>query len=132
VRLWDLTDPYHPVALGSPLTGATNYVYSVAFSPDGRTLIAGSIDNRVLMWDVSNLRTPTLLESLAAAGDSIFVVAVSPDGRTLAAGTAEKAVRLWTIDPGRAAVEVCEMAGDPITQQEWTQYVPNRPYQPPC
>lgn len=132
VRLWDLTDPDHPVALGTPLTGATNYVYSVAFSPDGRTLIVGSFDHRVLMWDVSNPRTPTLLESLAAAGDSIFVVSVSPDGRTLAAGTAEKAVRLWTIDPGRAAAEVCDVAGDPITRQEWTQYVPNRPYQPPC
>ncbi len=41
VRLWDVSDPAHPVTLGKPLTGPAKQVYSVAFSPDGRTLAAG-------------------------------------------------------------------------------------------
>ncbi len=132
VRLWDLSDPRHPTRLGGPLTGATNYVYSVAFTPNGQTLIAGSIDHTVAVWDVSQPRQPTLLASLTDAAESVFVVVVSPDGRTIAAGTAEKAVRLWPIDPASAAAEVCAVAGDPITPAEWAQYIPNRPYQPPC
>jgi WD40 repeat protein len=132
VRLWDLSDPRHPTSLGGPLTGATNYVYSVAFTPNGQTLIAGSIDHTVAVWDVSQPRQPTLLASLTDAAESVFVVVVSPDGRTIAAGTAEKAVRLWPIDPASAAAEVCAVAGDPITPAEWAQYIPNRPYQPPC
>lgn len=132
VRLWDLSNPEHPVSLGPPLTAATNYVYSVAFTPDGHTLVAGSTDHTVLLWDVSTPRRPALLGALSAATDSVFVVVVSPDGHTVAAGTADQTVRLWTIDPGIAAAEICAVAGDPITRQEWAQYIPNRPYQPPC
>lgn len=132
VRLVDLTDPEHPVDIGSPLIGATSYVYSVTFSPNGRTLVVGSLDHTVLLWDVSQPSRPTLIATLAAATDSVFVVVVSPDGRTIAAGTAEQAVRLWSTDPTKAAAEVCAAAGDPITRAEWAQYVPDRPYQPPC
>jgi WD40 repeat protein/transcriptional regulator with XRE-family HTH domain len=132
VRMWDLSDPRHPIAVGGTLTAATNYVYAVAFSPDGHTLAAGSTDNSVEMWDVSQPAHPSLLASLTAAADSVFVVAFSPDGRTLAAGTAEKAVRLWPVDPTIAASEVCATAGAPVTQQEWTRYLPDHPYQPPC
>ena len=37
-------DPAHPTPLGQPLTGPTSTVDSVAFSPDGQTLAAGSDD----------------------------------------------------------------------------------------
>jgi len=40
VHLWDLTDPVRPRAL-PPLTGPTNYVQAVAFSPDGDVLARG-------------------------------------------------------------------------------------------
>lgn len=132
VRLWDLTDASRPASLGPPLTGATNYVYSAVFSPDGHTLAVGSTDHTVLLWNVARPRQPDLLASLTAPADSVFVVVFSPDGHTIAAGTAEKAVRLWTVDPVSAAAEVCAVAGDPITRQEWAQYIPGRPYQPPC
>jgi WD40 repeat protein len=44
VRLWKVDDPRQPSLL-STLTGHTNIVYSVTFSPDGHTLATASGDN---------------------------------------------------------------------------------------
>ena len=58
VRLWDLTDPAHPGPLGQPLTGHTDAVSSVAFSPDGHTLASGSDDDTVRLWDLTDPAHP--------------------------------------------------------------------------
>lgn len=35
------------------LKGHKDSVYSVAFSPDGKTLVSGSLDRTLRLWDVS-------------------------------------------------------------------------------
>ena len=48
MRLWD-ADTGQPI--GAPLTGHTDAVYSVAFSPDGHRIVSGSADNTLRLWD---------------------------------------------------------------------------------
>ncbi|WP_322768687.1 WD40 repeat domain-containing serine/threonine protein kinase, partial [Frankia sp. Cr1] len=100
VRLWDLTNPAAPRPLGSPLTGHTDSVYSVAFSPDGHILASASWDKTVRLWSVSDPVAPSPLGVPLTGGntDEVNSVAFSPDGRTLASANDDKTVRLWDVD----------------------------------
>jgi WD40 repeat protein len=53
-------------------TGHTEMVFSVAFSPDGRTLASGSADNTIKLWDVASGRE---LRTLAGHTDGVISIA---------------------------------------------------------
>jgi WD40 repeat protein len=72
------------------------YVYTVAFSPDGRHALAAGADNTVGYWDVAAGRLVGKLPTHEVAS-----VAFSPDGRYAATSSPEGAVRLWRL-PGAA------------------------------
>ncbi|PRY31405.1 hypothetical protein [Pseudosporangium ferrugineum] len=82
------------------LTGPSGAVQALAFSPDGRTLVAGD-DDAVRLWDTADPNRPgrpALLTGLAGPFPS---VAYSPDGRTVAAVGVDRA-GLWDVtDPVR-------------------------------
>ena len=73
-----MSRPGHPVRLGR-LTGPANTVYSVAFSPDGKTLAAGSADDAVRLWNVSDPAHPAPLgKPLTGAAGYVQSVAFAP------------------------------------------------------
>ena len=42
-----------PLQLGKPLTGYTNDLFNVAFSPDNASLASASLDGTIILWNVN-------------------------------------------------------------------------------
>ena len=75
------------------------HVSSVAFSPDGQTMLTGSVDHTARLWEVGTGRPlgPSLKHQ-----DVVYAAAFSPDGKTVLTGSADKTARLWDVGTGKA------------------------------
>ena len=91
IRLWDMTKGGTELAV---LTGHTEAIYSIDFSPDGSLLASGSRDNSLRVWDV---KTGKELFFSLNHNREVHSVAFSPDGATLASGGADGKIRLWDV-----------------------------------
>jgi len=98
--LWGLT-PYPPLhPQGEPweeqltLPNSKVLFYSVAFSPDGKTLASASEDGTIKLWEVS---THKLLTTFTGHSDRVTSVTFSPEGKTLALGSEDGTIKLWEV-----------------------------------
>jgi WD40 repeat protein/tRNA A-37 threonylcarbamoyl transferase component Bud32 len=96
---------YSP-SLKAMLHGHTELNGSVAFSPDGNTILSGDGNNAVIFWDTT-AQQPRF-GPLKAHADIIATVAFSPDGRLAASAGRDSTIVLW--DP-----ETGEPVGPPLT-----------------
>lgn len=69
-------------------------VTSVAISPNGQYVAAGSLDTVVRIWDVA---TGHLVERLRGHRDSVYSVAFTPDGKGLVSGSLDKTLKYWDV-----------------------------------
>jgi HAE1 family hydrophobic/amphiphilic exporter-1 len=66
-------------------------VMPVAWSPNGRSIAAGSWDGTIYVWDIPRTES----RRLQGHSSGIWCLAWSPDGRTLASGSFDGTIRLW-------------------------------------
>jgi disulfide oxidoreductase YuzD len=79
------------------LEGHDNYVNSVNFSPDGKTLVSGSWDKTIKLWDVE---TGQEIRTLKGHDNYVRSVNFSPDGKTLVSGSGDGTIKLWNVETG--------------------------------
>ncbi|MFE1550895.1 AAA family ATPase [Streptomyces sp. NPDC058718] len=135
VTLWNATDPHHLTRRGSPLTVPGGSLWSVAFSPDGHTLAAaGHTDNGTInLWNVTDPDHPTAIgRPLTVETGFVAVLAFSPDGHTLAATTDDGVATLWDLKVESAISRICAASSGSLSRQQWSRYVPELSYDPPC
>src|SRR3989442_13956904 len=72
----------------------TDVVTAVVFSPDGRTVVSGSLDRRIVLWNVSTAEAVGVLEGHSSY---VYCLAFSPDGKLLASGSGDGTIKLWDV-----------------------------------
>ena len=80
-----------------------NLVLDVAFTPDGRWLVAGRFRGQLEVWDTN---TWTKVLTRRADQDRLTALATSPDGQTVATGGDDKTVKIWRIATGELVAKV--------------------------
>ena len=72
-------------------------VLSVAFSPDGKLIAAGTARSEIRIWQALGTIP---LNTFQGHTDWVRSVAFSPDGNTLASGSDDQTIRLWDVSSG--------------------------------
>ena len=90
IKLWDVETGQEI----RTLKGHDGVVYSVNFSPDGKTLVSGSWDKTIKLW---NVETGQEIRTLKGHDDSVWSVNFTPDGKTLVSGSADRTIKLWNL-----------------------------------
>jgi WD40 repeat protein/serine/threonine protein kinase/tetratricopeptide (TPR) repeat protein len=103
IILWDLAARRERARL----RGHRSVVWSLAFSPDGKTLASGGFDYLAKLW---NATTGQELATLEGHKSTVLCVAFAPDGKTLATGSYDHTIKLWAAPPPT------------VTLPPWTQH----------
>ena len=79
------------------LSGHTDWVRSLTFSPDGISLASGSYDKTIKLWD---MQTGGVVKTFRGHTESVNSVSISPNGTIIASGSDDRTIHLWDIQTG--------------------------------
>jgi WD40 repeat protein len=106
------------------------FVISLSFSPDGDRLAGAGTDGTVSLWDVT--RGERVGRVTPGNPNTLVVAWFADHGHSIIA--ADESGGIWQFDtrPDQWQRHACHVAGRNLTQDEWDELIPGRPYHRTC
>jgi len=105
------------------LSGHSQEVCGLAWSPDGLTLASGGNDNKLCLWDAATSSTSTARHTLTDHQAAVKALAWSPHERNLLAtggGTADRCIKFWNGQTGALLNSID--TGSQVCALQWNPY----------
>ena len=77
--------------------GHSDRITSIAISPDGKTIVSGSLDRTLKIWD---MQSGECLNTLEGHSNRIASIAISPNGKTIVSGSEDSTIKIWDMQSG--------------------------------
>ncbi|MDJ0705255.1 MAG: serine/threonine-protein kinase [Leptolyngbyaceae cyanobacterium MO_188.B28] len=81
------------------LSGHTDDVWSVAISTEGETLVSGSQDQSIKVWDS---QSGILKRTISGHAGAVQFVALSPDNQRVVSASADQTIKVWELQTGKS------------------------------
>jgi WD40 repeat protein len=131
VRLWRVS-PVDGLTAVSQVDGLGDGFNATAFDQDGRRMLVAGGDRSLRYFDITAPDRPALIALLPGNGEDPQEVLFGPHGDSVLLATDSSTVDVWSLDLAGMARRLCAGSGPTMTRAQWQQYLPDRPYDPPC
>lgn len=112
------------------LGGLAGWALRLSFSRDGTLLAASSTNGTVTLFDMETGRrhgTP-----LAGPPNRWIAGVFHPSRQSLVAMSDDGTRLRWDLEPSVLLRRACHVAGRTLSEREWDEAIPDRPYSPAC
>jgi WD40 repeat protein/DNA-binding SARP family transcriptional activator/energy-coupling factor transporter ATP-binding protein EcfA2 len=123
------------VTTGRQIHGAArvhhDMVQHVEWLPDGKTVVSTGSDSMVTLYDAERGLVRATMPAASQRGPA-HTYLLSWTGETVSAVSGERPGRAYPLAAEKWLEHACEVAGRDLTRDEWSSYLPERPYRRTC
>jgi WD40 repeat protein len=101
IKLWDVNTGKR---IETGISGHTDVVNCIVFSPDGSILASGGDDKNINLWNLITHQAVGKPLMVSENDVGIYSLAFSPDGKTLASGSAN--ITLWDVASKKSLIQL--------------------------
>ncbi len=112
MQVWDAADGGHVLTY----RGHSSDVSSLAWSPDGKNIVSGSVDNTVQVWDAT---TGNHIYTYHGHSDAVFDVAWSPNGKRIVSASNDGSVQIWNAFAGMHVISHLSPLNTRLIRTPW-------------
>ena len=112
-----------------PAVGHRATVITVAYAPDGNTLVSAGFDGRVTLWDG---HTGAALGTIVVSQNVATGARFAPDGHTVVIASTDGTVARWDTRVEQWIATACKIVRRSLTPTEWADILADRTYIDTC